>query len=226
MSKILNVLIVEDAPVTRVFLKRVVLSHGHHIVAMPSNGKDALQAIKAYDIDLILMDINIDGPIDGIKVIKMMQSKNNPTVYFISAYSDMETVNEALSTNAHNYIIKPIKESDISIALTVTQNVLDAPQSSHIMTLSSNLSYDKKTKEIYENNQSISLTKLEKLFIDLFVLNINTNITHENILNSVWEGKEISDSTIRSTLSSLRKKLPTLNIETNIGRGYILKRID
>jgi DNA-binding response OmpR family regulator len=225
-GKILNVLIVEDEALTRVFLKRLVLSYGHNVVAVPSEGKEALKIIKENDIDLIFMDINIKGSIDGITVVKQMQTKSNPIIYFISAYSDKDTISEALSTHAYHYIIKPIKESDINIAFTVTQNLLPSVKDTFTVKLASTLIYDKQTKELYDTQNSIQLTRLEKLLIDLFASNLNINISYEMMLHYVWEGKEVSSSTIRSTLSSLRKKLPSLPITTNVGRGYILRYFD
>ena len=222
MQQKLNVLIVEDEPLIRVFLKRLVLSQGHNIVAIHDDGASALACIHSENIDLIFMDININGPLDGISVIQKMQIANPPIVYFVSAYSDMETIDEALNTVALNYITKPIKESDILIALKVAQKAQKTPSSKNKFILSYALYYDLQVGALYQDEKQIKLTKLEKLLVDLFVLNANNNVSVESIVATVWKDKEVSDSTVRSTISLLRKKVPSLSLENNVGRGYTL----
>lgn len=222
MSKVLNILIVEDEPLTRVFLKRLILSYGHNIVAIASEGKEALNVISNNDIDLIFMDINIHGSMDGITVIKQMKPLNEPIVYFLSAYTDKETIEDALSTEAYSYISKPIKEEDIYIALTLTSKIVSKIVPSSKLFLAKEFYIDKNSKELFFQQKHIKLSKIEKEILDLFVLNLNANVSVQQLKAYVWGVKEVSDSTIRSALHNLKKKVPTLNIKNNVGRGYIL----
>lgn len=221
MPQTVKVLIVEDEPIIRVFLKSIVSSEGHHVVASVSNGKDALEQIQSQVLDLIFMDINILGPIDGIQVVKQMKALSDPLVYFISAYNDVDTIDEALSTSAHNYLTKPLKEEDIYIALTMAKKHHQIVDQGKII-LSESLTYEKESAELFSKNTLVKLSKIEKYLLDLFVKNLNKNVSIESLKNSVWGEKEVQDSTIRSALHGLRKKVPSLHIENNVGRGYIL----
>lgn len=218
----LDVLIVEDEPIIRVFLKSLVKSAGHNVVGVIANGKDAINLIQETKLDLIFMDINIEGDLDGISVVRKMQTKYSPLIYFISAYNDLETIEDALSTHAYSYITKPIKEEDIQIALLNAKKHANIQYESDEIILAEELIYSKITKELYRKGTLIKLSKTEKKLIDMFIRNINNTLSIESILQNVWEGKEVSNSTLRGAISGLKKKLPLLQLENNIGRGYIL----
>ena len=218
----LKVCIVEDEPLIRIFLKGLVQKSGHEVVASVSNGEEALGIISSKHLDLIFMDINIEGALDGINVVRQMKPIHKPIVYFLSAYTDKETIEEALSTEAYSYISKPIKEEDIYIALTLASKIASKTVLSSKLFLTEALYLDKNSRELFLNDEYIKLSKIEKSILDLFIQNINTNISVEHLKASVWEMKEVSDSTVRSAIHGLKRKVPPLNIENNVGRGYIL----
>ena len=222
MIKKLKVLIVEDEPIIRVFLKSLVKNSGHEVVALVANGEDALDIINTKELDLIFMDINIDGTLDGISVVRQMRTKSKPLIYFISAYNDLETIEDAMSTYAYSYITKPIKEEDIHVAFITAKKHANRDMQTDEVFLANDLIYSKQNKELYLENELVKLSKIEKKLIDLFMRNFNSIVTVETIAYSVWEGREVSLSTLRGAIAGLRKKLPSLELETNIGRGYIL----
>ena len=226
MNDKLNVLIVEDEPLISIFIKNIVKEMGQNIVGICYNSHDALKVLESEKPDLIFMDINIQGPLDGISVLRKAQMTHNPTVFFVSAYSDKETISDALSTNPYSYIIKPIKEEDIEIAITLAkkdQKKIVIQPKEHIL-FSDDIYYDLIAEELFENNKALVLSKLESRLLNLFMTRINTTLTIEEIKSLVWEEKKVSDTTVRDTVSNLRKKTPELNIETNFGKGYVLSK--
>ena len=154
-----------------------------------------------------------------------MKPLATPIVYFLSAYTDKETIQEALSTEAYSYISKPIKEEDIYIALTLASKITSTTVVSSKVFLSKELYFDKKSEELFVNNEHIKLSKIEKSILDLFIQNINSNVSVQQLKFSVWGAKDVSDSTIRSALHGLKRKVPSLNIQNNVARGYILNQI-
>jgi len=222
MTNSLDVVIVEDEPIIRVFLKSLIKSAGHNIVGVFANGEEALSFIQTTKLDLIFMDINIEGALDGISVVRKMQINYNPLIYFISAYNDLETIEDALSTHAYSYITKPIKEEDIHIALLNAKKHANIDYESDKIILSEELIYSKRTQELYVENTLVKLSKIEKQLVDIFINNLNHTLSTEYILQTVWEGKEVSNSTLRGAIAGLKRKLPSLPLENNIGRGYFL----
>lgn len=226
-DKIFNVIIVEDEPLSAMFIERIVTQMGHQIVGIYKDSDSALKAIKQDNPDVVFMDINIDGSLDGISVIKKLELHKETDVIYVSSYSDSDIIEEALSTNPYNYLIKPIKEEDLKIALTLIKkrrNKLHQKVDSRIFLLNE-LYYDVNTHELYEIGNPLSLSVIEKKLIDLFVQNRNNTVSLEQIEATVWENKPVANSTIRDAISSLRKKIPDLPLKTNFGRGYTLSTI-
>lgn len=220
----LNVVIVEDEPLISIFIKQIVLDMGENILGVCYHSTEAIKVINEKKPDLIFMDINIEGPLDGISVIRTVSMNHNPTVFFVSAYSDQETISDALSTNPYNYIIKPIKEEDIKIAITLArknQNKIVIPKKEHSI-FSDDTYYDLNLQELFVNLKPVALTIKEKELLNLFIVNINQTLTLEKIKKDVWKEKSVSDSTLRDAISNLRKKTPKLNIHTSFGVGYAL----
>lgn len=220
----LNVLIVEDEPLISIFIKRIVLDMGENMIGICYNSEDAIEMIKSKKPDLIFMDINIQGSLDGISVIRKVPMPHNPTIFFVSAYSDSDTINDALSTNPYNYLIKPISGEDIKIAITLArqnQKKILTEEKKYIV-LNDEIYYDLVKKELFINEKSIILSTIDNKIISMFINNINTTLSLDEIKVKVWGEKKISPTTIRDAISKLRKKIPKLNIETNFGRGYIL----
>ncbi len=220
----LNVLIVEDEPLISIFIKTIVMDMGENIVGVCYNSDDAIEHLKLHKPDLIFMDINIKGPLDGISVIRTVPMPHNPTVFFVSAYSDKETINDALSTNPYNYIVKPIKEEDIEIAVILArkdQNKVVSPLENRI-TFEDGVYYDLLKQDIFSNNKLVLLSKMETKLLNLFIERINSSISANDIKIEIWGDKKVSDTTLRDSVSRLRKKVPKLNIQTNFGVGYTL----
>ncbi|MDD2829057.1 MAG: response regulator [Sulfuricurvum sp.] len=220
----LNVLIVEDEPLVSLFIKKIVLDMGENIVGVCYNSDDAINILTQHKPNLIFMDINIQGSLDGISVVKKVFMPQKPTIFFVSAYNDQNTIHEALSTNPYSYIVKPIKESDIQIAINLArkvQNKIIIPDKNHIV-YNHEIYYEVSSKEIFIRNVPFVISGVEKKLLDLFMNNINRTLTINEIKIAVWEEKKVSIITIRDLVSSLRKKLPELNIKTTFGVGYIL----
>ncbi len=120
-SNQLKTLIVDDDPLTTIFLKRITESLGHKVIGLCDNGKSAIKIIVQEKPDVVFMDINIKGSINGINVIKKIGCSCNASIIYISGYDEGKIVDEALATNPSNYIVKPINENDVKIALTLAE---------------------------------------------------------------------------------------------------------
>jgi len=219
----LRVLIVDDEPLITIFIKRIVAAAGHHIADICYDSDHALRAIKGCRPDLIFMDINIKGSLDGISVVK----KAGPIeamLYYISAYSSDEIIEEALGTHPYNYLFKPIKEVEVKTALELCRMRLLAPttEAQHRIRLADALYFDLHLGVLEFEASPVALTRTEQKLIRVFAENINILLSYEYLREAVWEQKSIADSTLRDHVSKLRQKFPQLNIYTNFGEGYKL----
>ena len=227
MKKDENILIVEDQFMSRQYLQDILQTMGYTNTFSTSNAKDALRIAREQHIDLVFMDINLEGSIDGVQcAFALNEQKPHPIIY-ISAYKDSQTIADAGDTNLYGYIYKPFDEKDVQIAMQVAKKhifnsiALSALQDKII--IDKNCSYDIKLHLLMMNQQEIPLTKKERSLIELLLKNKNKIVSYQELKKVVWQ-KEVTDSSIRDAILRLRKKTPLLKIENRFGIGYILQQ--
>ena len=112
MSK--KVLIVEDEQLVAYLMENYVNSNGCcSVIGSVDNGADAMAMVNIEKPDYILMDIRIEGNIDGIETaIEINQHHNIPIIY-TSGNSDEKTTERAKKTNMIGFLVKPINKEDL-----------------------------------------------------------------------------------------------------------------
>lgn len=106
-----NILIVEDEGLTSLALGSLLKKAKYNPITNVSSGEEAISYMKenAKDIDLILMDIILDGNINGIDAAKEISTKYHTPIIFVTALEDMKTLESAKMGEPFGYIIKPVK---------------------------------------------------------------------------------------------------------------------
>jgi len=227
-----NILIVEDEYINAKFIEQIVTDKGHNVVEIVSNADDAIALINSEKIDLVFMDINIEGSIDGIQCASLLNQYYQIPIIYMTAYGDTQTIDEAGDTNMIGYIIKPFDTKDIEATFAVALKILynlnhisDIQIQSTCIEFENNYVYTFETKSLKIDSIPVKLTKIETLLMHLFCLNINQNISYDLLLECVWKNHLVSNSTIRDTISRLRKKAPLLKFENISGIGYRLIKV-
>ncbi|MFT7003446.1 MAG: DNA-binding response OmpR family regulator [Sulfurimonas sp.] len=230
MKSNIHILVVEDEWLSAHFLEDILREEGYINTYISSNAQEALEISKKVNLDFVFMDINIEGPIDGIQCAKILNNNYFLPIIYITAYRDLDTIKEASETNIYGYLVKPFDKNDIIISLKVIENQLKIiknkdKKQSYIMLLCKGYEYNLNNKTIFIENIKIDLTKRESNLLYLFVKDREQFISYEIMRKIVWNDKDITNSTIRDAISRLRKKMPNLNIVNNIGFGYRLEDI-
>lgn len=114
-----NIVVVEDEMMAQRYIKDILENFGIEKVETFSNAQDALEWLNLAKCDLLLADINLKGSMDGIEMAKQILKKFDIPIIFITAYSDVDTLNDALSISPFGYIIKPFSQSDIELQIRV-----------------------------------------------------------------------------------------------------------
>lgn len=123
-----RILIVEDERITAEDLKKSLEEAGYKVVGISASGEDALSKVDELNPDLVLMDIKLEGEMDGIEAAKRIRAKFGVPVIYLTAYSDEETVQRAKITEPSGYILKeqygfirkPFEESELHTAIEIT----------------------------------------------------------------------------------------------------------
>lgn len=112
-----NILIVEDEALIAKDIKETLEALGYNVLATVDNGKDAINLAKESKPDLILMDIVIKGPLDGIQTTEKIHSELDIPVIYLTAYADESKLQRAKITEPFGYIIKPFEEKALHSAI-------------------------------------------------------------------------------------------------------------
>jgi two-component system response regulator LytT len=120
MSKT-NILIVEDESIVAKDIQMSLRKLGYNVVAICSNGEDAIRAAEEHGPDLVLMDIMLKGDMSGIEAAEQIRSRFNVPIIYLTAYADESTLSKAKITEPYGYIIKPFKEIDLRTSIEMAQ---------------------------------------------------------------------------------------------------------
>jgi len=123
-------LIVEDEMIIGANISLQLSKLGYDVTGLVSRGEEAIAHVKQNRPDIVLMDIQLKGELDGIDtVIKMQQEIDIPVIY-LTANADDENFDRAKSTNPYAFISKPFKKQDLQHAIELTMGRLDKNKSS------------------------------------------------------------------------------------------------
>jgi AmiR/NasT family two-component response regulator len=114
-----NILIVEDEMILAEDLKDTLLDLGYRVAGSVGSGQAAIDIASKNDVELVLMDIKIDGELDGIDTAKTLQNRFRIPVIDLTAFSDDAIVQRAKETEPFGYIVKPDRTSEIKAVLEI-----------------------------------------------------------------------------------------------------------
>jgi two-component system, response regulator PdtaR len=115
------VLIVEDDDTTSTMLQAALTHLGYSVSGVAKTAERALQCLVTRVPDLILMDIQLAGEMDGIDAAKRIHSEWSIPVVFLTASSDAATVQRASRAEPYSYLIKPCHERDLRAAIEIAR---------------------------------------------------------------------------------------------------------
>jgi DNA-binding NarL/FixJ family response regulator len=116
MTKIL--LVEDDDIVSRVAIWRLE-KLGYEVCGNATTSAEAMKLAKEHHPDLILMDIRIAGPSDGIATAKMLKEVTTAPLVYLTSQSDEETISRAAETRPAGFISKPFEDKDLKIAIEI-----------------------------------------------------------------------------------------------------------
>lgn len=116
-----SIMIVEDELEVAENIKDQLDKIGYNVAAVVSKGEDAIKCVEEHEPDLVLMDIHLPGPLDGIDTAEKIHNFFNIPIIYLTAFADSETLERSRITEPFGYILKPFElkalQSTIEIAL-------------------------------------------------------------------------------------------------------------
>ena len=114
-----RILIVEDEKITAMMISHQIQNLGYEPLGPIATGEEAVANIAEFCPDAILMDITLKGPMDGIEAANSIQSKYFCPIIYVTAHSDQSTLDRAKLKTPFGYIVKPVSERELHIAIEI-----------------------------------------------------------------------------------------------------------
>lgn len=123
-----RLLVVEDEYILAVNLKESLESLGYVVVDVVNTAEFAIQKAGELRPDLILMDIRLQGEMDGIQAAEQIWNKLQIPVIYVTGHSDKNTVERATLTFPFGYILKPVRDKELYVAIQTALNRYEREQ--------------------------------------------------------------------------------------------------
>ena len=111
------ILLVEDDDIIAKVAEWRLKNLGYAVCGRAITGAEAMELVVKCKPDLVLMDINIKGDVDGIETAKMIKKGFNIPVVYVTSHSDGPTLERAKSTQPDGFIVKPFDDNDLRVAI-------------------------------------------------------------------------------------------------------------
>jgi diguanylate cyclase (GGDEF)-like protein len=114
-----SILLVEDNVIVAFDMKQRLEQLGYQVQGIIASGEEAIASVSRQAPSLILMDIYLEGPMDGIEAAQTILKQVQIPIIFLTGHDDEETLNRAKITEAFGYIIKPAKSRDLHVSIEI-----------------------------------------------------------------------------------------------------------
>jgi len=226
--KSLHVLIVEDESIVAMEIESYLTHIGCHISGICASSEEAFDILAEKKTDVILMDIFIEGKLDGIETaVKVREFYPEIQIIFLSANTNTYNIERAIRVDPVSYLSKPFNRHELLASMKIAKNRKEQKDTKPVLegkylALDHEFIYHYADHSLYCCSEMIHLTKKETQLLSLMVENKNNIITLDTIENELWPDKAPNINTIRTLVRRLRDKLKHKFIETVSTRGYKL----
>lgn len=223
-----SVLVVEDEPQMRKFIRASLSSHGYRVLEA-ERASEAVSMITSHNPEIVLLDLGLpDG--DGIELTRQLREWSRVPIVVLSARGREDDKVAALDAGADDYLTKPFGVNELLARMRVALR--------HSQTASGGgappvlefgeVKIDLVRREVFRAGEELHLTPIEYRLLVLFAKNAGKVLTHRQILKEIW-GPAYANQThyVRVHMAELRKKVeadparPKLLV-TEPGVGYRL----
>jgi two-component system KDP operon response regulator KdpE len=227
MNKRTTILIVDDEPAIRRFLRTSLAAQDFVIVEAP-DGTTAIAAVARDKPDLAILDLGLPD-MDGVEVIRRIRAASDLPIVILSVRDDERSKVEALDLGADDYITKPFGMEELIARVRTALRHRFQAQGEQPVFVAGDLSVDLVRRVVKLRGNDVKLSPKEYDILKLLVTHAGKVLTHRQMLTQVWGLAHTDDAQyLRVAIRSLRQKIeadpaqPRL-IQTEAGVGYRLR---
>jgi two-component system KDP operon response regulator KdpE len=223
------VLLIEDEPEIRRFLRTTLPAHGFRLYEA-ATGKDGLTEAQARNPDLILLDLGLPD-LEGNEVIRQVREWTATPIIVLSARDQEQVKVAALDLGADDYVTKPFGVNELLARMRAAlrhASRSDADVGEPVFTLG-DLKVDLGRRQVFVSAKEIHLTPIEYKLLTTLIRYAGKVMTHRQLLKEVWGPLHVEEGHyLRVYMRQLRNKLEKTPahpryLVTELGVGYRLR---
>ncbi len=227
VSKPTRILVVDDEPQIRRFLKTSLQAQSYEVLEA-ENGGTALDLIRRDKPELVILDLGLPD-LDGIEVIRRVREHSAVPIIVLSSRDDEQVKVEALDLGADDYITKPFGMEELTARVRTALRHRLQEQGVAAAIVTGDLKIDLVHRLITRAGEPIRLSPKEFDILKLLATHAGKVLTHRFILQHVWGTANAEDvQYLRAFIRLLRQKIEPqpdrpIYVVTETGVGYRLK---
>ena len=227
MTRADTVLVVDDEPPIRRFLRTSLTAAGYHIIEA-ENAADAMRLFAVEKPDLVILDLGLPDR-SGFELIPEIRKTSTAPILVLSARHDERSKVQALDLGADDYVSKPFGMDELMARLRAALRHAFQLQGEQPVFVSGDLSVDLVRRHVTRGGQEVKLSPKEFDLLRHLVMHAGKVLTHSHLLREVWAPAQAEEvQYLRVFIRGLRQKLepdPTrpTHILTELGVGYRLQ---
>ena len=230
-----QVLVVEDEQIVALDLRMCLEALGYD-VACETSGEAAIETASRLKPAIVLMDIHLDGDLDGIEAAGQIRREADIPVVFLTAYADSRTISRAAAASPSGYVVKPFNERGLAATMylaihksqslrRVLSDESEEPAGPRIVSVGA-LEIDVARRRVLRGGMEIRLTRKEFDLLYCLAGQPGVAIPSEQLLSKAWGPQFVHYvQALRVHLGNLRQKVESgsgIRIEAVRGVGYRL----
>ncbi len=222
------ILLIEDEPQMRRFLRITLQGHGYRLVESETAQEGLMQA-ASRNPDVVLLDLGLPD-LDGLEVTKRLREWAQTPIIVISAREQEQDKVKALDAGADDYLTKPFSAGELMARIRVAlRHLARQTGKQEPIFILQNLRVDLAQRQVFIDEKEVHLTPIEYKLLTVLVRHAGKVITHRQLLQEVWGPAHVNEvQYLRVYMTQLRHKLevdPTRPrfLMNEPGIGYRLK---
>lgn len=116
-----RILVVEDEAIVSADIEMKLEHLGYTVAGVATSGAVALEKAQEVQPNLALMDMRLDGGMDGVETAQALKDRFRIPVIYLTAYADQATLDRAKVTQPYGYIVKPFGERDLQVSIEMAR---------------------------------------------------------------------------------------------------------
>ena len=219
-----KITIVEDERVVAADLEDKLVAMGYDVCAKAYSGEQAVSMVEREYPDLVLMDIKLEGSMDGIEAANLIKQRFNVPVIYLTAFSDEQTLQRAKVSEPFGYLVKPIQLRELRSNIEMALFKVRMEKKLRKANIELEKTVKQMEKEIDERKRAEDLLRNAHQMLEIEVNNRTAELvkTNEQLKNEINERRQ-SEKALKKNEKDLENKTHELE-EINTALTVLLKR--